>query len=95
VSDERTEVEQLREEVTRWKVAHESLERENQELRDEIETLRKREFGPMTRLAMDIAQELKDQFFTETTPEERRALLKKGAEMLRERLKNFGKKKGD
>ena len=80
-------------ELARYKKALEEAQAENKELHEQIDRLRRREFGPMTMLAIDIAQELRDQFFAETTAEERRALLKKGAEMLRDRSRNYGKDK--
>jgi hypothetical protein len=85
---------ELESEVARWKAAHKALEAERDELAEENERLRRREFGPVQNLALDIAKELREQFFAETTQEERRAFIKKGAEMLRERIKNYGKKKG-
>ena len=83
----------LETELKRYKKALEDAQAENKDLREQLDRLRRREFGPMTMLAIDIAQELRDQFFAETTQEERRALLKKGAEMLRDRIRNYGKKK--
>jgi argininosuccinate lyase len=86
-------IKELEAELKRWKSAHKALEEERDELAEENRQLRQREFGPIQNIAFDIAKEVRDQVFAETTVEERRALVKKGAEMVRERLKNFGKKK--
>jgi hypothetical protein len=83
----------VEDELERYKKALEEARAENKALQEQLDRLRRREFGPMTMLGIDIAQELRDQFFAETTVEERRALLKKGAEMLRDRIRNYGKKK--
>ncbi len=93
-STKESNVEMLQEEIERWKASHKELEAERDELLEEVSKLRKREFGPMTQLGIQIANELREQVFKATTQEQRTELIRKGAEMLWNRLSKVGKKKG-